>query len=437
MASPDPGSPWWKEPTRAQWLTFAAAWSGWVLDAFDFTIFLLVMPSLAQHFHVPLTATAGTITLTLLMRLIGGVFAGALADRYGRKLPLILSVAWFALCDGAIAFAPSFAWVIALRVLFGLGMGAQWTAGTTLAMESWPERSRGIASGILQGSWAVGYLAATAVTRFVMVHSHHGWRALFLVAALPALAVLPLQLSVSESQAWRATIGKALGTMAALRRPGMARRLAWASASMSLGLAAYYAFTGLYSSLLQTELGKSIPDAMTMIALFNVAMLVGAVGFGMVAKRRGIVAAVVAPALLMIPFLPLYVGAVPELLWLGALAGGAIGVGWSGTVPVYLTALFPAEVRGKAIGIVYHVGAFVAALVPPAITALADMLRVHHEVHAPLGWSIATVAGACEIGLALLLLLQPKEMMGGEATTGAGAAEAASVDGALPSAVHM
>jgi MFS transporter, SHS family, lactate transporter len=84
---------WWREPTRAQWLTFAAAWSGWVLDAFDFTVFLLVMPSLAAHFHVPLTATASTITLTLLMRLVGGVGAGWLADRFGRKLPLILSVA--------------------------------------------------------------------------------------------------------------------------------------------------------------------------------------------------------------------------------------------------------------------------------------------------------------------------------------------------------
>src|SRR6476620_2670264 len=103
---------WWREPTRGQWCTFAAAWVGWVLDAFDFTIFLLVMPQMAKDLGVGVTAAAGSITLTLLVRLLGGVAAGAAADRWGRKLPLMISLVWFAVCDGAVAFAPSFAWVL-------------------------------------------------------------------------------------------------------------------------------------------------------------------------------------------------------------------------------------------------------------------------------------------------------------------------------------
>src|SRR4051812_38306263 len=125
---------WWREPTRGQWFTFVAAWVGWVLDAFDFTIFLLVMPLMAREFHVGVTATAGSITLTLLLRLFGGVAAGAAADRWSRKLPLMISLVWFALCDGAVAFAPTFKWVLILRTLFGFGMGAEWTSGATLAM---------------------------------------------------------------------------------------------------------------------------------------------------------------------------------------------------------------------------------------------------------------------------------------------------------------
>src|SRR5688500_3856434 len=135
---------WWREPTRGQWCTFLAAWFGWVLDAFDFTIFILVMPDIAREFGVSATATTASITLTLLVRLLGGFAAGAAADRWGRKLPLMLSVVWFAVCDGAVFFAPSFAWLLVLRTLFGFGMGAEWTAGATLAMENWPERSRGI-----------------------------------------------------------------------------------------------------------------------------------------------------------------------------------------------------------------------------------------------------------------------------------------------------
>jgi len=100
-------SAWWREPTRAQWYTFAATWLGWVLDAFDFTIFLLVMPSIAREFGVSLTATAGSLTLTLLVRLLGGAAAGYAADRWGRRRPLMISIAWYALCDGAVAFGPA------------------------------------------------------------------------------------------------------------------------------------------------------------------------------------------------------------------------------------------------------------------------------------------------------------------------------------------
>ena len=147
--------PWWKEPTKGQWASFSAAWIGWVMDAFDFTVFLLVMKQITEEFGTSYTSTAGSIALTLLMRLVGGVVAGWAADRWGRKLPLMISVIWFAVCDGLIAFAPSFTWVLVLRTLFGFGMGAEWTSGATLAMENWPARSRGIASGILQGG---GYM---------------------------------------------------------------------------------------------------------------------------------------------------------------------------------------------------------------------------------------------------------------------------------------
>src|SRR3954465_610549 len=114
----------WPEVSRAQWISFLAAWLGWVLDAFDFTIFLLAMPLIAKEFGVAHVSTTSSIALTLLARLFGGWIAGAAADRWGRKLPLMVSILWFSLCDGAIAFAPSFAAILGLRTLFGLGMGA-------------------------------------------------------------------------------------------------------------------------------------------------------------------------------------------------------------------------------------------------------------------------------------------------------------------------
>jgi MFS transporter, SHS family, lactate transporter len=99
--------PWWKEPTKDQWLAWVAAWLGWTLDSFDFTIFLLLMVPIAKDFGVPLTEVAIVFTLTLWMRLVGATASGWLADRIGRKKPLMISIAWFSVCNLFAGLAPS------------------------------------------------------------------------------------------------------------------------------------------------------------------------------------------------------------------------------------------------------------------------------------------------------------------------------------------
>lgn len=399
--------PWYREPTKAQWTTFTAAWLGWVLDAFDFTIFLLVMPEIAKEFGVSHTATAGAITLTLLMRLVGGVGAGVLADKYGRKLPLMLSLVWFAVCDGAIAFAPSFAWVLVLRTLFGLGMGAEWTAGTTLAMENWPARSRGIASGVLQGSWAIGYiLAAVACAVVVPIW---GWRALFLLAAVPALLVLPIRIWVPESEEWKR---QKLAAQAQFERrvPRIGRDqlvpIVFGSLLLGAGFAGYYGLTGLYPTMLKTELSFDNDGVARLLLFFNVGMMLGAAACGTLASKRGIPVAVMVFAVGAALSMPLYVGQVPGALEIGAFLGGALGGGYSGVTPMLLTGLFPAEVRARCVGIVYHVGAFGGAFIPMLTATMA----------ASLGWTIALSMGlvvvVAQLALVAVLVFRPRSLRG-------------------------
>lgn len=406
--------PWWREPTRAQWAAFLAAWSGWVLDAFDFTIFLLVMPHIAKEFGVGLTAAAGSVTLTLLVRLGGGFAAGWAADRWGRKTPLMIAMIWFAVCDAAIFFAPSFTWILILRTLFGFGMGAEWTAGATLAMESWPARSRGLASGLLQGSWAIGYLLAGLASALVV--PHFGWRALFLLAAVPALLVLPIRMWVQESPTWKAERDAARTRPQPIRdlvAGGVLGKLVWGVLVMGLGFGVYYAMTGLYPTMLYTQRGLDSSQVGVVLIVFNLGMLAGSVVAGAIAQKRGVLIAVVAPALLMIPLMPLYVGAAPGLLHVGAFLGGALGVGFCGVVPALLTGMFDAQVRARAVGVIYHGGALVAAFVPPGVTALAERT----------GWglatSIAVVAGALELALAVAFVISRKSAPAGVAAAAA------------------
>ena len=142
---------WWREPTREQWHAWIAAWLGWTLDSFDFTIFVFIMVPIAQEFGVPLTAVTAVFTLTLWLRLIGATGAGWLADRIGRKKPLMMSIAWFSACNCIAGFSPSFAFLFFFRALLGIGMGAEWPVGASLAMETWPIRTRGLIGGGIQG----------------------------------------------------------------------------------------------------------------------------------------------------------------------------------------------------------------------------------------------------------------------------------------------
>src|SRR5260370_8606591 len=91
--------PWWKEPTKDQWLAWVAAWLGWTLDAFDFTIFLLIMLPISQEFHVPLTAVTAVFTLTLWMRLVGATASGWLAVRIGRHKPRMIPLGVYSACS--------------------------------------------------------------------------------------------------------------------------------------------------------------------------------------------------------------------------------------------------------------------------------------------------------------------------------------------------
>ena len=390
--------PWWKEPTRAQWSAFAAAWSGWVLDAFDFVIFGLVAAEMMKEFGVGLTALGGSITLTLLVRLAGGFVAGWMADRWGRKLPLMLSLLWFAVFDAAIYFAPNFAWVLVLRTLFGFGMGAEWTAGTALAMENWPARSRKIASGLLQAGWPVGFfLAATA---YVAVVPEWGWRALFLIAAVPALLVIPIRFLVPDEVA-RAPVPAdptKVASFADLMVPEVRRMLILGTLVMALGFIVYYALTAHYMAMLRLEHLLSPGDAAFDVKIFQLGMLTGVIGAGWFANRFGVVKALTVPALLMVPALPLYVGAIPAALPLGAFLGGMLGVGYSGVTPVLTTSLFPGHVRARAIGFVYHAGALLAAFVPTLIGELS-------KTRLKLSGSIALVAGLGLISMSAAVIV--------------------------------
>jgi SHS family lactate transporter-like MFS transporter len=117
--------PWWREPTKDQWYAFIAAWLGWTLDAFDFTVFLFLLVPIAKEFNADLTLVVLVGSLTMWMRFVGAMGAGWMADRLGRRAPLMISILWYSICNFIAGFSPTFIFLLVFRTLLGIGMGAE------------------------------------------------------------------------------------------------------------------------------------------------------------------------------------------------------------------------------------------------------------------------------------------------------------------------
>ncbi|PYR12341.1 MAG: hypothetical protein DMF99_04450 [Acidobacteria bacterium] len=200
-----PAEPWYREVTREQWKAFVAAYLGWVLDGFDFTILTFLLVDIQRSFTVSAALAGALGTITLIFRVAGGIGAGTAADRWGRKGPLMFSILWYSMFAFFSGFATSFRMLFALRALFGIGMGGVWAAGMPLTLEHWPAHLRGTASGMMQSGYSLGFLLSSLVFQLaypLVNRSNAGWRVMFWIGVLPAFLVLFIIKGVSESPVW-------------------------------------------------------------------------------------------------------------------------------------------------------------------------------------------------------------------------------------------
>src|SRR5947207_14593178 len=188
-----------------------AGFLGWMLDAFDFFLVVVTLTAIAKEFHRTDKEIALSIALTLGFRPVGAFIFGLLADRYGRRLPLIIDLVFYSIIEVLSGLAPNYATFMVLRALFGVGMGGEWGVGASLAMEKVPPRWRGVLSGLLQEGYAAGFLLAALCSLVVL--PRWGWRPMFFIGGLPALLAIFVRLRVKESEVWRKTRHESWGQL--------------------------------------------------------------------------------------------------------------------------------------------------------------------------------------------------------------------------------
>jgi SHS family lactate transporter-like MFS transporter len=359
-----------------------AGFLGWTLDAFDFALVPITSTAIANDLHVPNRWIILTITATLGARPLGAIVFGLMADRYGRRLPLMLNLVFYSIIEVLTGFAPNFTTFILLRFLFGIGMGGEWGVGASLMLEKVSPRYRGLLSGLLQEGYALGNLLAALAFAFLYPYftsrfpQFHAWRILFLLGGLPALLALFVRYGIKESEVWRVTRSESWSQLFSVIGAHW-RLLLYLIVLMSMFNLASHGTQDLYPTFLKADHGleKSPTKVGIITAITQIGSIIGGLTVGFLSDkigRRRAINLAFAGAVVCVPlwtFSP--VGNLALLALGGFLIQFMVQGAW-GVVPAHLAELAPDSVRGFLPGFGYQCGALIAGILPPLQETLAE-----------------------------------------------------------------
>ena len=373
---------------REQRNAFLASFLGWTLDAFDFFILTFVTLRIAKDFNVALPAIAFTITLTLMLRPVGALLFGILADRFGRRTPLMIDIICYSVIELLTAFSPNYFVFFLLRGLFGIAMGGEWGLGSSLAMESLPTQTRGLFSGILQQGYACGYLLA-AVAYFLVFNffPYFGWRTMFVIGVLPALLVVYIRFGVTESPVWehQQVLHRERGTNVWQGMGNAIKRHWLLFVYLIILMTAFNSLShgtqDLLPTFLQAQLKLGVNATSTITIIANIGAIIGGILFGYYSQNWGRRRAIIVACIIGMIMIPFWIGfiRIPGLNLLASIAVGAFLLqfmvqGAWGVIPVHLNELSPTDVRGTFPGFAYQLGNLFAAGIVVFEALLAENL---------------------------------------------------------------
>jgi len=370
---------WLQEAPRTARRALWAAWLGWALDAFDVMLYAMVLSALIGELSLgkPVAGLLGS--LTLVASGLGGVLFGMLADRVGRVPALAGSLLVYSVFTFACGLSTTVWQLGVFRFLLGLGMGGEWTCGAALVSETWPDEHRGKAMGVMQCAWPAGYAAAAVVSAIIL--PRFGWRAVFFVGILPALAAVWIQTRIEESGEWARWRRAGARPARPLRTIFTQPFLASTALLTVLSAATIFAYWGLnlwmpaYFSLPPSQggVGLSAGAATLLVLLTQTGSFLGYLSFGFVAdaigRRRSFVVYLLAGAALVLAFSGV------DALWALVLIAPVttfFATGFFSGFGAVNAELYPTGIRATATGFTYNVGRVGSALAPFLVGSLAE-----------------------------------------------------------------
>ncbi|RXW24369.1 hypothetical protein EST38_g1483 [Candolleomyces aberdarensis] len=352
-------------------------WLAWTCDAIDFFSVSLSVIHLQEQFGKSTHTITTSITLTLLFRSLGAVIFGIASDRFGRKWPLVINLVLVAVLELAAGFVQTFPQFLALRSLFGIGMGGIWGLAASTALENLPVEARGIASGILQEGYAVGYLLAACINLKLVPAAPSGWRSLFFMASGISLFAAIVRALIPESEFFlrakeeerkkgvqKSTREK---TKVFLKETREMMKAHWKLCIYAVLLMTGFNFLShgsqdLYPTYLQTSKNFTAHNATIATIIGNCGAIAGGIFAGYLSQYIGRRLTIVIFVLLIGAFIPLWI--LPSSF--SALAAGAFCVqfgvqGAWGVIPIQLAEMSPPAFRATFPGVAYQIGNMISS----------------------------------------------------------------------------
>ncbi|MFJ9408373.1 sialate:H+ symport family MFS transporter [Streptomyces sp. NPDC101393] len=446
--SPKASLPWYREVSRTRWKSFFAAWIGYVLDGFDFVLITLVLTEISQEFDLSTVQAASLISGAFITRWLGGAVLGALGDRFGRKLSMVLSILLYSVGTFACGFAWDYTSLFVARLLIGMGMAGEYSASATYVLESWPSRVRNRASGFLISGFSLGSVLAAECYKWV--EPALGWRWMFYIGLAPIAIALWVRRALPEAEEWSATVaereskpnpfrplfstparstanvvltgaataslfgvftpvgagavpvlavvaGAAL-TALAVQLGGRRGWVLYLSLIITIFVAFLYTWPiqALLPTYLKTELHYSTGQVTNVLFFAGFGTMAGCCLAGFVGDWIGTKKAYACTLIASLVFVFPVFAVSDNLLLLGVLLFvlQSLSFGISGLLPRYIGGHFPTESRGAGLGFTYNVGALGGAVAPVLGAQLAEGKS--------LGGALATLTFA---GTVLVVLL--------------------------------
>jgi MFS family permease len=370
---------WWRAGTPEGRKALIAASLGWMLDSFDVMLYALVLAALMSDLGMSKEIAGALGSLTLVASAVGGMVFGIVADRFGRTRALMASVLVYSGFTLACGFAQTVPQLAVFRIFLGLGMGGEWASGAALVSETWSDRHRGKALGLMQSAWAVGYAAAAVVTAIVM--PRWGWRGVFFVGVLPAFFTIWVRRSVKEPAIWRENRGKSSATSARFTDMFRGRLLRLTVLVTVMNAFTMFGWWGFnlwlpgYLSLPTSQggVGLSTSAMSGFVFAMQIGMWFGYVTFGFVSdaigRKRAYVVYTVTAAALVLAYVS--ITAPVGLLLLGPFVA-FFATGYFSGFGAVTAEIYPTDIRATAQGFTYNIGRIASAAAPFAVGSLAD-----------------------------------------------------------------